>query len=84
MKKCTGCGHIENESLGLNSLGVEYLGCCLDNNYVDMTLSELRLELKEVNRQLDKLLSFGSNDEIIVYKKRNLQKEIRDLKSKKF
>jgi hypothetical protein len=83
MKKCTGCGTLDNESLGLNSLGNKYLGCCPDNDYVDLTLPELRLELKEVNKQLDKLLSFGSNDESIVDKKRDLQKEIRDLKSKK-
>jgi hypothetical protein len=50
---------------------------------MEVTLQELRLELKEVNKQLDKLLSLGSNDESIVDKKRELQQIIRDLKIKK-
>ena len=83
MKICTGCGHFDNEPLGLNSEGNEYIACCPDNNYVDITLPELRLQLKEVNKQLDKLLLLGSNDESIVSKKRELQKQIRNLKSKK-
>jgi hypothetical protein len=48
-----------------------------------LTLAELRLELKEVNKQLDKLMSLGSNDESIVNKRRELQKQIRDLKNNK-
>lgn len=83
MKKCTGCGRIDNEPIGLNSFGVEYLGCCPDNDYVDLTLSELRLELKETNKKLDKLLLLGSNDESIVDVKREIQKLIKDLKNKK-
>jgi hypothetical protein len=50
---------------------------------MEFTLQELRLELKEVNKQLDKLLSLGSNDESIVDKKRELQQLIRNLKSNK-
>jgi len=50
---------------------------------MELTLAELRLELKEVNKQLDKLLLLGSNDESIVDKKRELQQKIRDLKIKK-
>ena len=48
-----------------------------------LTLAELRLELKEVNKQLDKLMSLGSNDESIVNKRRELQQQIRDLKNNK-
>jgi len=50
---------------------------------MEITLPELRLQLKEVNKQLDKLLLLGSNDESIVEKKRELQKQIRNLKNKK-
>lgn len=50
---------------------------------MELTLPELRLELKEVNKQLDKLMLLGSNDESIVDKKRELQKQIRNLKIKK-
>jgi hypothetical protein len=50
---------------------------------MELTLQELRLELKEVNKQLDKLMLLGSNDESIVDKKRELQQKIRDLKIKK-
>ena len=50
---------------------------------MELTLPELRLELKEVNKQLDKLMSLGSNDENIVNKRRELQKQIRDLKNNK-
>jgi hypothetical protein len=50
---------------------------------MELTLPELRLELKEVNKQLDKLMSLGSNDESIVNKRRELQKQIRDLKNNK-
>jgi hypothetical protein len=50
---------------------------------MQITLQELRLELKEVNKQLDKLMLLGSNDENIVDKKRMLQKLIRYLKTKK-
>ena len=50
---------------------------------MELTLPELRLELKEVNKQLDKLMSLGSNDESIVDKKRELQQQIRNLKLKK-
>jgi len=49
---------------------------------MEITLPELRLQLKEVNKQLDKLLLLGSNDESIVEKKRALQKQIRNLKKK--
>jgi hypothetical protein len=49
---------------------------------MEITLPELRLQLKEVNKQLDKLLLLGSNDESIVEKKRELQKQIRNLKKK--
>ena len=50
---------------------------------MELTLQELRLELKEVNKQLDKLMLLGSNDESIVDKKRELQQQIRNLKTKK-
>lgn len=50
---------------------------------MELTLPELRLQLKEVNKQLDKLLSVGSNDESIVDKRRELQQQIRNLKIKK-
>jgi hypothetical protein len=50
---------------------------------MELTIQELRLQLKEVNKQLDKLILLGSNDESIVDKRRELQKLIRDLKSKK-
>ena len=50
---------------------------------MELTLQELRLELKEVNKQLDKLMLLGSNDESIVDKKRELQQQIRNLKLKK-
>jgi hypothetical protein len=50
---------------------------------MELTLSELRLELKEVNKQLDKLMFLGSNDESIVDKRRELQQRIRNLKIKK-
>jgi hypothetical protein len=50
---------------------------------MELTLAELRLELKEVNKQLDKLLSLGSNNESIVDNKRELLRQIRDLKNKK-
>jgi len=50
---------------------------------MELTLADLRFELKEVNKQLDKLMLLGSNDESIVDKKRELQQKIRDLKIKK-
>jgi hypothetical protein len=50
---------------------------------MELTIQELRLQLKEVNKQLDKLILLGSNDESIVDKRRDLQKKIRDLKTKK-
>ena len=50
---------------------------------MELTLQELRLQLKEVNKQLDKLMLLGSNDERIVDKKRELQQQIRNLKTKK-
>jgi hypothetical protein len=83
MKICTGCGHFDNVPLGLNPKGNEYLACCPDNDYVDITLPELRLLLKEVNKRLDKLLLLGSNDESIVDKKRELQQQIINLKNNK-
>lgn len=30
-KKCTGCGRLNTEPLGLNKNGEPYLACCLDN-----------------------------------------------------
>jgi hypothetical protein len=83
MKICTGCGHFDNVPLGLNAEGNEYLACCPQEDYVDITLPELRLRLKDVNKRLDKLLLLGSNDESIVNEKRELQQIIRDLKIKK-
>jgi hypothetical protein len=83
MKICTVCGHFDNVPLGLNAEGNEYLACCPDNDYVNITLPELRLRLKEVNKKLDKLLSVGSNGESIVDEKRELQKQIRNLKNNK-
>jgi hypothetical protein len=50
---------------------------------MELTIQELRLQLKEVNKQLDKLMLLGSNDEFIVDKKRELQQQIRNLKTKK-
>lgn len=83
MKICTGCGHFDNEPLGLNTEGNEYVACCPDNDYVDIRLPELRLRLKDVNKRLDRLMSLGSNDESIVDEKRKLQQLIRDLKISK-
>ena len=39
---------------------------------MELTLQELRLKLKEVNKQLDKLMLLGSNDESIVDKKKRV------------
>ena len=50
---------------------------------MEITIQELRLQLKEVNKQLEKLMSLGTNDESIVDKKRELQQQIRNLKTKK-
>ena len=50
---------------------------------MELTIQELRLQLKEVNKQLEKLMSLGTNDESIVDKKRELQQQIRNLKTKK-
>ena len=50
---------------------------------MELTIQELRLQLKEVNKQLEKLMSLGTNDESIVDKKRELQQQIRNLKNKK-
>ena len=50
---------------------------------MELTIQELRLQLKEVNKQLEKLMSLGTNDERIVDKKRELQQQIRNLKNKK-
>ena len=50
---------------------------------MEFTIQELRLQLKEVNKQLDKLILLGTNDESIVDKKRELQQQIRNLKNKK-
>jgi hypothetical protein len=49
---------------------------------MELTLQELRLQLKEVNKQLDKLLLLGCNDETVIDQRRELQKKIRDLKAK--
>lgn len=53
-----------------------------NNNIESLELPELRLQLKEVNKQLDKLMTLGSNDEKIVDQRRALQKQIRNLKIK--
>jgi hypothetical protein len=50
---------------------------------MELTIQELRLQLKEINKQLDKLMLLGSNDESIVDKRRELQQQIRNLKNKK-
>jgi len=50
---------------------------------MEFTIQELRLQLKDVNKQLDKLILLGSNDESIVDKRRELQQQIRNLKTKK-
>jgi hypothetical protein len=50
---------------------------------MELTIQELRLQLKEINKQLDKLMLLGSNDESIVDKRRELQQQIRNLKTKK-
>ena len=50
---------------------------------MEFTIQELRVQLKEVNKQLDKLILLGSNDESIVDKRRELQQQIRNLKTKK-
>ena len=50
---------------------------------MELTIQELRLQLKEVNKQLEKLMSLGTNDESIDDKKRELQQQIRNLKNKK-
>jgi len=50
---------------------------------MELTIQELRLQLKEVNKQLDKLMLLGCNDESIVDKRRDLQQQIKILKTKK-
>jgi hypothetical protein len=50
---------------------------------MELTIQELRLQLKEVNKQLDKLMLLGSNDESIVNIRREFQQQIRNLKTKK-
>ena len=37
IKKCQGCGHREDEPLGLNKYGEPYLACCPDNDYRNIT-----------------------------------------------
>jgi hypothetical protein len=49
-----------------------------------LTLADLRIELKKINKQLDKLMLLGSNDESIVDKKRELQQKIKNLKNNIF
>ena len=40
MKRCTGCGRLSSQPLGLNSKGEYYLTCCPDSNYKDVTAVE--------------------------------------------
>jgi hypothetical protein len=40
IKICSGCGRLSNNPLGLNDLGVPYVACCPDNNYVELKQGE--------------------------------------------
>ena len=40
MKRCTGCGRLSSQPLGLNSKREYYLTCCPDSNYKDVTAVE--------------------------------------------
>ena len=40
IRKCTGCGRLSTEPLGLNSKGEPFLACCPDNNYRPITAVE--------------------------------------------
>jgi hypothetical protein len=44
MKRCTGCGNTDDEPLGLNEYGEQFLACCPDSNYVEMTAMQKHLE----------------------------------------
>jgi hypothetical protein len=44
MKKCTGCGRLDDKPLGLNKNGEPYLACCPDNNYKELTAVDWLIE----------------------------------------
>jgi len=44
MKKCTGCGRLDDKPLGLNKNGEPYLACCQDNNYKELTAVDWLIE----------------------------------------
>lgn len=46
-QKCTGCGRLNTEPLGLNKNGEPYLACCPDNSYKDITSVEWLVEKLE-------------------------------------
>jgi hypothetical protein len=49
MKKCTGCDRTDDKPLGINKDGKQYLACCPDNNYREMTaMEELQIRLFDV------------------------------------
>ena len=48
---------------------------------MEISIADLKLQLKDLNKQLDKLMLLGSNNEKIVDKKRFLQKQIKNYKS---
>lgn len=43
-KRCTGCGRLDTEPLGLNKDGEPYLACCPDNNYKEITAVDWLVE----------------------------------------
>lgn len=43
-------------------------------------VKELKVKLREVNLKLNALLKIGSNDETLVEVKRDIQKQLRELK----
>lgn len=55
MKRCIGCGRIDDKPLGLNKNGEPFLACCPDSNYVEMTAVEwLASELTEYLQRMYK------------------------------
>lgn len=61
MKKCTGCGRIDNEPLGLNKYGEPFLACCPDNNYVEMKQKTAMIKLNIENN-----LTVKSNGKVMI------------------
>ena len=58
-KKCTGCGRLDTEPLGLNKNGEPFLSCCPDNNYKEITALEW-LEAK-----VDRMIQNGGDTDLL-------------------